>query len=101
MGNAQSNRNPSSVSQCFNPQTHTFSLEIYFKLRRKRESEKEEDGVSIADKIWLTCSALQNFLIDENGDEPWDNHMNVSSDYATNINMVIPCTTDANGIATK
>ena len=24
--------------------------------------------------------------------------MNVTSDYATNINMVIPCSTDANGI---
>ena len=24
--------------------------------------------------------------------------MNVTSDYATNINMVIPCTTNANGI---
>ena len=53
-------------------------------------------GVSVTDKIWLTCSALHNFLT--NGDEPWDKHMNVTSDYATNINMVIPCTTNANGI---
>ena len=42
MGNAQSNRNPSSVSQCFDPQTHTFSFESYFKLRRKRETEKDD-----------------------------------------------------------
>jgi len=25
-------------------------------------------GVSVTDKIWLTCSALHNFLNDENGD---------------------------------
>ena len=45
-------------------------------------------GVSVTDKIWLTCSALHNFLIDEKGDEPWDKHTDVTSDYATNINMV-------------
>jgi len=45
MGNTQSNRNPSSVSQCFDPVTHEFSLDSYFKLRRKREIEKQEDDV--------------------------------------------------------
>ena len=55
-------------------------------------------GVSVTDKIWLTCSALHNFLIDENGDEPWDNHISVNSDYARNNNMFIPCTTDVNSI---
>jgi len=55
-------------------------------------------GVSVTDKIWLTCSALHNFQIDENGDEPWDNHTNVNSDYARNNNMVTPCTTDVNSI---
>jgi len=42
MGNAQSNRNPSSVSQCCHGQTHTFSLESYVKLRRKRKTEKDD-----------------------------------------------------------
>ncbi len=34
--------NPSSLSQCFDPLTHAFSLESDFKLKRKRETEKED-----------------------------------------------------------
>ena len=45
MGNTQSNRNPSSMSQCFDPVTHEFSLDSYsyFRLKREREIEKQED----------------------------------------------------------
>ena len=59
MGNAQSNRNPSSVSQCFDPQTHTFSFESYFKHRRKRETEKEEDDAFYESSLELLTQSLQ------------------------------------------
>ena len=72
-------------------------VECLFGIQKKRfkvlQSGIMVHGVRVTDKIWMTCSALHNFLIDENGDEPWDNHMNVNSDYARNI---IPCTTDLN-----
>jgi len=53
MGNTQPNRNPSSVSQCFDSVTHEFSLDSYFKLRRKREIEKQEDDVFYETSIEL------------------------------------------------
>ncbi len=59
MGNAQSNRNLSSVSQCFDPQTHTFSFESYFKHRRKRETEKEEDDAFYESSLDLLTQSLQ------------------------------------------
>ena len=59
MGNAQSNRNPSSVSQYFHAQTHTFSLESYFKHRRKRETEKEEDDAFYESSLDLLRQSLQ------------------------------------------
>ena len=71
-------------------------MECLFGIQKKRfkvlQSGIMVHGVRVTDKIWMTCSALHNFLIDENGDEPWSRHMNVNSD-ARNI---IPCTTDLN-----
>ena len=100
MGNTQSNRNPSSMLQCFDPVTYEFSLDSYFKLRRKREIEKQEKDFFYETSIELFTQSPEKRKRRRRAS--WERNLKMYRCPMDNklkmVHMVIPCTTDVNSI---